>query len=37
MKLTRCRTHIYQRDEEVGVYGFVFFRGSTWVSVIIDE
>ncbi|KAF8802683.1 cysteine proteinase [Phlegmacium glaucopus] len=25
------------RDEEVGVYGFVFFRGSTWVSVIIDD
>ncbi|KAF8812607.1 hypothetical protein BYT27DRAFT_7251739 [Phlegmacium glaucopus] len=24
-------------DEEVGVYRFVFFRDSTWVSVIIDE
>lgn len=25
------------RDEKVGVYGFVFFRDSIWVSVIIDE
>ena len=26
-----------QRDEEVGVYGFIFFRDSNWVTVIIDE
>ncbi|KAF9464916.1 hypothetical protein BDZ94DRAFT_1215779 [Collybia nuda] len=25
------------RDELVGVYGFVFFRDTTWVSVIIDD
>ncbi|KAJ8509380.1 hypothetical protein ONZ45_g8446 [Pleurotus djamor] len=25
------------RDEVVGVYGFVFFRDSYWVSVIIDD
>jgi len=25
------------RDEEVGVYGFVFFHGSTWVSDIIND
>jgi hypothetical protein len=25
------------RDEQVGVYGFVFFRGSGWVHVIIDD
>ncbi|EEB88101.1 hypothetical protein MPER_14259, partial [Moniliophthora perniciosa FA553] len=24
------------RDEEVGVYGFVFFRDKGWVYVIID-
>lgn len=26
-----------QRDEEVGVYGFVFHRDAGWVVVIIDE
>lgn len=26
-----------QRDEEVGVYGFIFFRDASWVTVIIDE
>jgi hypothetical protein len=26
-----------QRDEEVGVYGFVFFHNEAWVDVIIDE
>ena len=26
-----------QRDEEVGIYGFIFFRDSHWVNVIIDE
>ncbi|KAL0563776.1 hypothetical protein V5O48_018289 [Marasmius crinis-equi] len=25
------------RDQEVGVYGFIFFRDSTWVTVIIDD
>jgi hypothetical protein len=26
-----------QRDEQVGVYGFVFWRDMRWVSVIVDE
>ncbi|THU75445.1 cysteine proteinase, partial [Dendrothele bispora CBS 962.96] len=25
------------RDEQVGVYGFIFFRDAYWVTVIIDE
>ncbi|KAJ3914411.1 hypothetical protein F5877DRAFT_50565 [Lentinula edodes] len=25
------------RDEEVGVYGFIFFRDASWVTVIIDD
>ncbi|KAI9327934.1 hypothetical protein DFJ73DRAFT_904577 [Zopfochytrium polystomum] len=25
------------RDEEVGVYGFVFFRDGQWVSVVVDD
>ncbi|KAJ6580633.1 hypothetical protein B0H19DRAFT_1111981 [Mycena capillaripes] len=25
------------RDEQVGVYGFVFFRDMRWVSIIIDD
>ena len=25
------------RDEEIGVYGFIFFRDSSWVTVVIDE
>ncbi|KAJ6471924.1 hypothetical protein C8R45DRAFT_1013561 [Mycena sanguinolenta] len=25
------------RDEEVGVYGWIFFRDSAWVTVIIDD
>ncbi|KAJ3208986.1 hypothetical protein HK099_008606 [Clydaea vesicula] len=25
------------RDEEVGVYGFIFFRDNEWVPVIIDD
>ncbi|KAG6864733.1 hypothetical protein C0991_007475 [Blastosporella zonata] len=25
------------RDETVGVYGFIFFRDTAWVSVIIDD
>ncbi|KIO31140.1 hypothetical protein M407DRAFT_68249 [Tulasnella calospora MUT 4182] len=25
------------RDEQVGVYGFIFFRDSGWVDVIIDD
>jgi hypothetical protein len=25
------------RDEKVGVYGWIFFRDSSWVTVIIDE
>ncbi|KAL0581775.1 hypothetical protein V5O48_000252 [Marasmius crinis-equi] len=25
------------RDEEVGVYGFIFFRDTSWVTVLIDE
>jgi len=27
----------FQRDEEAGVYGFIFYRDCYWVSVIIDE
>lgn len=30
-------TENLQRDEEVGVYGFIFFRDSHWLNVIIDE
>lgn len=26
-----------QRDEEVGVYGFIFFRDNGWETVVIDE
>jgi len=26
-----------ERDESVGVYGFVFFRDGSWTDVIIDE
>ncbi|EEB89873.1 hypothetical protein MPER_11985 [Moniliophthora perniciosa FA553] len=25
------------RDEEIGVYGFIFFRDASWVTVIIDD
>lgn len=25
------------RDEQVGVYGFIFFRDNSWVTVIIDD
>ncbi|KAF9480349.1 cysteine proteinase [Pholiota conissans] len=25
------------RDEDVGIYGFVFFRDSHWVNVIVDD
>ncbi|RDB15999.1 Calpain-9 [Hypsizygus marmoreus] len=25
------------RDEEVGIYGFIFFRDTTWVNVIVDD
>ncbi|KAF9461075.1 cysteine proteinase [Collybia nuda] len=25
------------RDEQVGVYGFIFFRDAAWVTVIIDD
>ncbi|RDB20781.1 Calpain-9 [Hypsizygus marmoreus] len=25
------------RDEEVGVYGFIFFRDNAWVNVVIDD
>ncbi|THU94561.1 cysteine proteinase [Dendrothele bispora CBS 962.96] len=25
------------RDEQVGVYGFIFFKDSAWVTVIIDD
>ncbi|KAG7087765.1 hypothetical protein E1B28_013706 [Marasmius oreades] len=25
------------RDEQIGVYGFVFFRNASWVNVIIDD
>jgi hypothetical protein len=28
---------VAKRDEEIGVYGFIFFRDCTWVTVIIDE
>jgi hypothetical protein len=28
---------ISKRDEQVGVYGFIFFRDTQWVVVIIDE
>ncbi|KAF9009892.1 hypothetical protein BDQ17DRAFT_1299500 [Cyathus striatus] len=26
-----------ERDEQVGVYGFIFFKNSAWVNVIIDD
>ncbi|KAF9009891.1 hypothetical protein BDQ17DRAFT_1406138 [Cyathus striatus] len=26
-----------ERDEEVGVYGFIFFKNNTWVDVIVDD
>jgi hypothetical protein len=26
-----------QRDEKVGVYGFVFYQDQGWVDVVIDE
>lgn len=26
-----------KRDEEVGVYGFIFFRDNGWETVVIDE
>ena len=26
-----------QRDEEVGIYGFIFHRDTYWVPVIVDE
>jgi hypothetical protein len=29
--------YFQQRDEVVGVYGFIFFRDHAWVSIIIDE
>ncbi|KAF5382243.1 hypothetical protein D9757_008962 [Collybiopsis confluens] len=25
------------RDEEIGVYGFIFFRNGTWVTIIVDD
>ncbi|KAG6865595.1 hypothetical protein C0991_001144, partial [Blastosporella zonata] len=25
------------RDEEVGVYGFIFFRDNRWVNVVVDD
>ncbi|KAG5649945.1 hypothetical protein H0H81_001370 [Sphagnurus paluster] len=25
------------RDEQVGVYGFIFFRDNSWVNVVIDD
>ena len=28
---------LLQRDEQVGVYGFVFFKNDRWVDVVIDE
>lgn len=30
-------TILHQRDEAVGVYGFIFYQDKGWVSVIIDE
>lgn len=32
LNVDRC-----QRDEQVGVYGFIFWRDAGWVDVIIDE
>jgi hypothetical protein len=29
--------YFQQRDEVVGVYGFIFFRDRAWFPVIIDE
>jgi hypothetical protein len=26
-----------QKDQEVGVYGFVFYRDSGWIDVVIDD
>lgn len=28
---------VLQRNEKVGVYGFIFWRDSGWVDVVIDE
>ncbi|KAF9262037.1 cysteine proteinase [Marasmius fiardii PR-910] len=25
------------RDEQIGIYGFVFFRNASWVNIIIDD
>ena len=30
-------TALLQRDEEVGIYGFLFYRDCYWVPVIVDE
>jgi hypothetical protein len=36
--LSKCASSFFtQRDEDVGIYGFVFFRDLVPVSVIIDE
>jgi len=26
-----------KRDEEVGVYGFIFFKDGDWVSTVVDD
>ena len=39
MQLIYFCIHIFksQRDEQVGVYGFIFYRNSGWIDVIIDD
>jgi len=32
-----CLTALCQRDEEIGVYGFLFYRDCYWVPTIVDE
>lgn len=31
------KTFCVDRDEEVGVYGFIFFRDNSWETVVIDD
>lgn len=37
--IVRC-SRVYsdvQRDEEIGIYGFIFWKNSQWVAVVVDE
>jgi hypothetical protein len=34
----QCPSHTATGDTDIGeVYGFIFFKGDSWVDVIIDE